>query len=351
MSLQASNRPTESEAQVDLLESFRALYRIRHFERLVKREFEQGNIPGFTHLYLGQEAVAVAACAHLDERDYLVSNHRGHGHALARGCDLVAIFAEILGRAGGLCKGKGGSMHLADAVRGFLGCNGIVGAGAPLAVGAALTAKRRGEGGVSVAFLGDGASNEGVVFESLNLAVVLRLPVVFLFENNQYGEATPARYAVGAESIAERAAGFGLKATRFDGTDYLTAHATLGEIIHYVRESGAPACVEADVVRFEGHYVGDSQRYRSKRDVAAAQAERDPVARLEQLILERGVGEADALAAVRAAVEKEVEGAYLTARRQPFPEPAELFRDIYATDVGGPILPRGRSLGQGEVVP
>ena len=194
---------------------------IRRFEERVQEEFSKGGIPGFVHLYAGEEASAVGVCSHLRDKDYIASTHRGHGHSIAKGCDPVLMMQELFAKKGGLCGGKGGSMHIADLDRGMLGANGIVGGGPPLVVGAALSAKTLGRGTVAVSFTGDGGSNQGTTFEAMNMAVVLKLPAIFVFENNQYGEGTGFAYAVGSHDIAGRARGFGLPASRSAATTFL----------------------------------------------------------------------------------------------------------------------------------
>ncbi len=191
----------------ELLKAYRDMVTIRRFEERVQEEFSKGGIPGFVHLYAGEEASAVGVCSHLGPQDYIASTHRGHGHSIAKGCDPVLMMQELFAKKGGLCGGKGGSMHIADLDRGMLGANGIVGGGPPLVVGAALTAKTLGRGTVAVSFTGDGGSNQGTTFEAMNMAVVLKLPAIFVFENNQYGEGTGVDYAVGSHDIAGRAAG------------------------------------------------------------------------------------------------------------------------------------------------
>src|SRR6266404_2778645 len=185
----------------ELVRAYRSMVTIRRFEDRVQEEFSAGNIPGFVHLYAGEEASAVGMCMHLTDRDRIASTHRGHGHCIAKGCDTEAMMSELFAKAGGLCGGKGGSMHIADLDRGMLGANGIVGGGPPLVVGAALTAKTLGRGTVAVSFTGDGGSNQGTTFEAMNMAVVLKLPAIFVFENNQYGEGTGVDYAVGSHDI------------------------------------------------------------------------------------------------------------------------------------------------------
>ena len=215
----------------ELLRAYRTMRTIRSFEIRMVKEFEKGTFPGFVHSYEGQEAIATAVCMHLFDTDFIGSTHRGHGHCIAKGCDVKKMFQEIMGKVTGLCKGKAGSMHIADLSKGMLGANGIVGGAPPLCVGAALAAKTLKNKGVAVAFSGDGGSNEGTVFESMNLAVVLKLPVIFLYENNGYGEATAFSYAVGSGDITKRSAAFGMPAVRVDGADFFAVYEAAREEI------------------------------------------------------------------------------------------------------------------------
>ena len=259
----------------ELLEVYSTMRTIRSFEERCDKEFMQGNIPGFVHLYAGQEAVAVGVCSHLSDEDKIGSTHRGHGHCIAKGCDVKGMMHEIMGKADGLCKGKGGSMHIADLSKGMLGANAIVGGAPPTAVGAALTAKTLGNNTVAVAFSGDGASNQGTTFEAMNMAVVLQVPVIFVFENNGYGEHTGADYAVGSKDIARRAEGFGLPTYKVDGTDFFDVYETAGKAIKDAREGKGPSAIEADAVRFGGHFIGDPQNYRAEGELDKLRAERD----------------------------------------------------------------------------
>lgn len=265
-----------------LTRAYRQMKLIREFEERLHEEIQTGEIAGFTHLYCGQEAVAVGVCEHLTERDKIVSTHRGHGHCLAKGCDVDGMMKEIWGSQEGLCNGKGGSMHIADIDKGMLGANGIVGAGAPIAVGAAISSKidgpdENGQLGVSIAFSGDGACNQGTTFEAMNLAVVTKAPAIFVFENNHYSEHTGVDYAVGTvRDIASRAEAFGMKVWRADGTDFFAVHDTFREVLEYVRVPGnGPAAVEFDTERFFGHFEGDPQRYRGDGELDRLRAERD----------------------------------------------------------------------------
>jgi TPP-dependent pyruvate/acetoin dehydrogenase alpha subunit len=261
----------------DLLRAYRRMATIRRFEERVQEEFSKGGIPGFVHLYAGEEASAVGVCMHLGPEDMIASTHRGHGHSIAKGCDVEKMMLELFGKAEGLCGGKGGSMHIADLGQGMLGANGIVGGGPPLVLGAALTAKTLGRPQVAVSFTGDGGSNQGTTFESLNMAVVLKLPVVFVFENNQYGEGTGHDYAVGSRDIAGRARGFGLPAVTVDGDDFFAVHEAAREAVERARSGGGPSAIEVDTCRFYGHHSGDAQLYRGRDEVRRLRAERDPL--------------------------------------------------------------------------
>ena len=257
-----------------LPQAYRQMKTIRVFEERLHDDIQSGEIAGFTHLYAGQEAVAVGVCENLGPKDYIISTHRGHGHCLAKGCDVIGMMKEIYGCRDGLGKGRGGSMHIADIEKGMLGANGIVGAGAPIAVGAGITAK--GNGGVSIAFSGDGACNQGTTFEAMNMAVVLKLPVIFVFENNHYSEHTGVDYAVGAKDMRTRAEGFGMRADMVDnGMDFFAVYEAMEDIIAYCRAGNGPAAIEIDTERFYGHFEGDPQRYRGPGELDRIREERD----------------------------------------------------------------------------
>lgn len=314
-----------------LLEAYRKMRHIREFEETIHRENTTGEIPGFLHLYCGEEANAVGVCSHLSDQDYISSNHRGHGHCIAKGSDPRLMVLELYGRAEGLCGGKGGSMHIADLDRGSLGANGIVGAGAPLSVGAALTQKVKGRDTVAVCFLGDGASNEGYVFEAMNLAVVLNLPVIFYCENNGVGEGTGVDYAIGAASIADRAAGFGMPAKKFDGTDFFSVYEGMDEVVAHCRAGKGPYFVEAETVRFYGHFEGDPQAYRLKEEIADAKENRDCIKKFRETVIADGLLEVQDLDAIDA----EVIAAYKTyvadAKQAAWPLPADLTTNVYVS--------------------
>ena len=266
----------------ELLRAYRVMRTIREFDERLHVEFATGQIPGFVHLYAGEEACAAGVCAHLDERDHIASTHRGHGHSIAKGCDVVAMMLEIYGKAEGLCGGKGGSMHIADLSKGMMGANGIVGAGTALACGAALTAKTLGTGGVAVAFTGDGGSNQGTVFESMNLAAVWNLPAIFVFENNGYGEATASAWAIAGGSIGARAQAFAIPGVVVDGTDYFAVWEAARAAVERARAGGGPSAIECRMTRFYGHFEGDQQTYRSKEEIAGERERHDCLKRFAE---------------------------------------------------------------------
>ena len=306
------------------LELYRTMLAIRLFEQRVSREFRTGEVPGFVHMYVGEEAVAAGVCANLDDRDYITSTHRGHGHCIAKGCDLRSMMAEIYGREDGLCKGRGGSMHIADFSRGMLGANAIVGGGIALATGAALAAQVRGSGEVAVAFFGDGAANQGVLHESLNLAAIWRLPAVYVCENNGFAESTPASYATSVPEVALRAAAYGIPGVTVDGADAVAVYEAAREAVRRARAGEGPTLLEVNTYRFMGHFEGDPDRYRDdeERDLARS---RDALAALHDRLLESG----EDLDAVRAKLEAEIEAAVAFAKASPWPDPNEIERYVY----------------------
>ncbi len=258
----------------ELLESYRVMRTIRDFEERVHEEFSGGGIPGFVHLYSGEEASAAGICQHLDDKDAIASTHRGHGHCIAKGCDVREMMLEIYGRGDGLCGGKGGSMHIADLSKGMMGANGIVGGGPPLICGAALTAKYKKTGGVAIAFVGDGGSNQGTTFESYNLAKVWDLPVIFVVEDNGYAEATSSKWSVGGNQT-DRATGFGMPSVAVDGHDFFAVHDAAGEVIERARTGGGPSLMHVKLNRFFGHFEGDAMTYRAEGEVARLREEKD----------------------------------------------------------------------------
>jgi pyruvate dehydrogenase E1 component alpha subunit len=315
-----------------LREAYRRMRTIRLFEERLEQLSLAGKLPGFLHLYAGEEATAVGVCMHLSDDDFLCSTHRGHGHCIAKGVAVDGMMAELYGKRTGVCKGKGGSMHIADLDRGMVGANGIVGAGIPLATGAALTAQTRGTDQVSIAFFGDGAANEGSFHEALNLAAIWQLPVVFVAENNGYGEATPAEYAMKIRDIADRAAGYGMPGEIADGMDFLEVYEKAGEAIERARSGGGPTLLECKTYRYYGHYVGDPLTYRTKEETEDVRQTRDPLEGFERRCVgELGLIDADALREVDAEVAEAIERAVEYAEASEAPDPEEVTTDVYVS--------------------
>ena len=315
----------------ELLRTYRVMKTIREFEERVHLEFAAGEIPGFVHLYAGEEASAAGVCAHLSDDDYIASTHRGHGHCIAKGVDVHGMMAEIFGRSSGLCRGKGGSMHIADLDLGMMGANGIVGGGPPLVCGAALAAQRAGNGNVAVAFVGDGGSNQGTTFESLNLAKIWNLPAIFVVEDNGYAEATSSRYSIGAESNAKRAQGFGLPAVRVDGHDFFAVHQAAGEAIERARQGGGPSLLDCQLNRYYGHFEGDAQTYRGSDETKNLREARDCLALfINRVTGENNVPRAD-LELVDRDIAKLIDDSVAAAKAAPKPDPEELLTDVYVS--------------------
>ena len=311
-----------------LLSLYRTMLTIRLFEQRVAREFRTGEIPGFVHMYIGEEAVAAGVCANLNDDDYVTSTHRGHGHCIAKGCDLDRMMAEIYGREDGLCKGRGGSMHIADFSRGMLGANAIVGGGIALATGAGLASSVRGSGQVAVAFFGDGAANQGVLHESLNLAAIWKLPVIYVCENNGFAESTPASYATSVADVASRASGYGIPGVIADGADVLGVYMATREAVARARAGEGPTLLEVKTYRFMGHFEGDPERYRDdgeRKDLR----ERDAIPALRESIVAGAHGTDVELEAMRTAIEAAVDQAVEFARASAFPDPADLEKYVY----------------------
>ncbi|HBP5566586.1 thiamine pyrophosphate-dependent dehydrogenase E1 component subunit alpha [Pseudomonas paraeruginosa] len=314
-----------------LLHAYRVMRTIRAFEERLHVEFATGEIPGFVHLYAGEEASAAGVMAHLRDDDCIASTHRGHGHCIAKGVDVHGMMAEIYGKKTGVCQGKGGSMHIADLEKGMLGANGIVGAGAPLAAGAALAAKLKGSDAVAVAFFGDGGSNEGAVFEAMNLAAVWNLPCLFVAENNGYAEATAANWSVACDHIADRAAGFGMPGVTVDGFDFFAVHEAAGAAIERARAGEGPSLIEVKLTRYYGHFEGDAQTYRDPGEVKHYRETRDCLKQFRERTSHAGLLSTDDLDAIDAEVQAHIEDAVQRAKNDPKPEPADLLRDVYVS--------------------
>ena len=324
-SVAASRFPSPPFPGAELVEMHRRMLRIRGFEQRVAALYRDGEVPGFVHLSIGQEAAAVGACWPLRPADVITSTHRGHGHCLAKGMDPLGMFAELMAKDQGTNRGCGGSMHIADPKLGIFGANGIVAAGLPIAVGAGAAAQLRRNGGVAVAFFGDGAPAQGAFHEALNLAAVWHLPVVFFCENNGYAEFSPTA-TQNAASLERRAAGYGIDYAAVDGNDVVATAATMGSAVLAARSGGGPVVVEATTYRWHGHYEGDPQRYRSAEEIEEWEA-RDPLLAHELRLREAGVGD-DEIKALESSVADELDGAVEAARRLPAPDAAALTRFV-----------------------
>ncbi len=313
----------------DLLDAYRTMKTIREFEERVHVEFAKGGIPGFVHLYAGEEASATGVCMNLRSDDYIASNHRGHGHCIAKGVEVDGMMAEIYGKRTGTCHGKGGSMHIADLEAGMMGANGIVGGGPPLVCGAALTAKMKGKGDVALAFFGDGASNQGTTFEALNLATVWKLPCVFIAENNGYAEATAASFSVSCKDISSRAEGFGMPGVTVDGHDFFAVHAATAEAVERARNGGGPTLIECKLDRFFGHFEGDNQNYRAPNEVKEVRENKDCIKRFAKTLMsEYAVKDTD-LGAIDDEVQAIIDGAVAKAVAAADPGAEDLLTDVY----------------------
>ncbi|HBY98519.1 MAG: thiamine pyrophosphate-dependent dehydrogenase E1 component subunit alpha [Ardenticatenaceae bacterium] len=311
-----------------LLWMYQRMRLIREFEERLHQDFATGSIPGFVHLYAGEEAVAVGVCANLRDDDFITSTHRGHGHCIAKGVDVNAMMAEIYGKATGACKGKGGSMHIADVDKGMLGANGIVGGGPPMACGAGLTAKLKGTDQVTVCFFGDGASNQGTTLEGMNLAGIWKLPVVFVCENNGYAETTSPRYSVSGQDIAARARGFGMPSVAVDGLDVFAVYEAVREAVERARRGEGPAFVEAQTYRYYGHFEGDTIRYRNKEEEAFYHSQ-DCLVRFRNTVLEQGLLTEAELDEIDRQAKRAIEEAVLFAQESPFPASEDVLTDVY----------------------
>ena len=311
-----------------LLESYRQMRTIRDFEDRVHDEFATGKIPGFVHLYAGEEASAAGVCAELGEGDYIASTHRGHGHCIAKGCDVKAMMKEIYGARDGLCSGKGGSMHIADLSKGMMGANGIVGGGPPLVCGAALTAKTLKTGGVAVAFVGDGASNQGTTLESYNLASVWNLPAIFVVEDNGYAETTASSWSVGGSQV-DRARAFGMPGVQVDGLDFFAINAAAREAVERARGGDGPSLIHVKLHRYFGHFEGDAQSYRADGETDRLRKEFDALSFFRQKVTEAGLLESGELDGIDGQVGELIDQAVSEAEAAPRGTDADLLTDVY----------------------
>lgn len=316
-----------------LIDIYRRMWCIRLFEEQAEYQSSQGKVMGALHTYIGEEAVGVGVCAHLHDRDYITSTHRGHGHCIAKGADIKRMMAELFGRATGYCKGKGGSMHIADFAVGMLGANGIVAGGFGLATGAGLAAQMRGSGQVAVCFFGDGAANRGPFHENINIGAVWKLPVVYVCENNQYAQWTPQKEVTLVTDISTMASAYGIPGVQIDGMDVLAVYEAAGEAIERARRGAGPTLLECKTYRFHGHNYGDPQQYRSREEIAAWVEQQDAIKRLGTYLQEQGILSAEQDAALQQQVANEIQEAVRFAEASPYPAPDELYKDVLSYEM------------------
>jgi TPP-dependent pyruvate/acetoin dehydrogenase alpha subunit len=316
-----------TEKQFDL---HRRMVRIRLFEEAAGRLAESNKLPGFLHLYVGEEAVAAGVCGALNDDDHITSTHRGHGHLVAKGGNFNKMMAELMGKATGYCKGKGGSMHISDTSLGMLGANGIVGAGSPIAVGAAFANKYRGRGQVAVSFFGDGATNIGAFHEAANMACALKLPIVFACENNEYGEFTPRDKTMAITDIVDRASGYGMPGAIVDGMDVIAVHEATLEAVQRARQGGGPSLIEAKTYRFYNHHGVQNLglKYRPDEEVARWK-ERDPITGLERRMIDNGVASQSDFDRIWEALREDIAAAIAFAEDSPYPSSDQVLVDVY----------------------
>jgi len=310
---------------------YTTMMKIRMFETRVSEIFAAGKIPGFVHLYVGEEAVASGVCANLRDTDYITSTHRGHGHLIAKGGDVKLMMAELLGKKTGYCKGKGGSMHVADLELGMMGANGIVGGGLPLASGAALGLKYQGKDDVVVCFFGDGAANQGTTHEAMNLATCWKLPVVFVNENNMYGISSCTINSMCVADIADRASAYDMPGLVVDGNDVAAVYEAAFEAIKRARSGDGPSLIECKTYRHRGHFEGDPCTYRSKEEVAEWK-EKDPIPRFEKKLLEMNVLTTEKIEEIKKGIENALSEAEKFAEESEWPDPSEVTEDVYTVE-------------------
>jgi len=320
-------KPYSKEMLLDIYEN---MLRIRKFEIRLTECFTKGMLAGNIHTSVGQEAIAVGACKALEKKDFITATHRGHGQCIAKGAKTDIMMAELFGKVTGYCKGRGGSMHVADVSLGILGANGIVGAGIPIATGSALTSKIRGTDEVTLAFFGDGASNQGTFHEAINMAAAWKLPIVYLCENNQYGVSVNIHSVTNTDSIAVRAKAYDIPGVIVDGNNPLEVYEAVKKAVQYAREGNGPSIVECKTYRMRGHYEGDPAAYRSK-ETTEEWRKKDPIDRFKEYLLNEAIDEKE-LIAIDEAMDREIEAAYEFAKSSPYPDASEVTMYVYASD-------------------
>jgi len=313
------------------IDIYKTMLKIRKFEEVAMAGSAEGRIPGFIHLYIGEEAVATGVCSNLREDDYITSTHRGHGHIIAKGADIKLMMAELFGKATGICKGRGGSMHICDASKGILGANGIVGAGHDLVLGAGLSVKYRGTDQVAICFFGDASTNQGTFHESLNLASVWKLPIVYVCENNGYGISMSQKRHMAIIDIADRGVAYNIPGVVVDGNDVLAVSQAATEAIKRAREGKGPTIVECKTYRQRGHFEGDPGTYKPKEE-QAAWVKKDPIPRFEKYIIENGILSEEGIKEIGADIDSIIKEALEFANNSPWPEVESALEDVY-TDI------------------
>lgn len=317
-----------------LLKMYQDMLKIRYFENKITDVYSKGLMPGLAHLYVGEEAIAVGVSNNLTKRDFAVSTHRGHGHLIAQGCDLNRMMAEVLGKVGGYCKGKGGTMHIADFSKGILGANGIVGAGIPIATGSGYSARVRGTDQVTIAFFGDAASNQGTFHESINMASAWKLPVVYVCENNLYGISVDIRKVTNTKDIATRALAYDIPGIVVNGNDVLEVYRVTKESVKRARQGEGPTLIECKTYRWKGHHVGDpGSIYRLERETKEW-IERCPIKTYKKRLLYEGIATDKELITIEEEVKKMIKKAVNFAIKSPYPKEEEAFEDLFITQEG-----------------
>lgn len=312
-----------------LIGFYKTMSTIRAFENKAVELFAAGKLPGFVHLYIGEEAAATGVCANLEEKDFITSTHRGHGHLIAKGGNVNLMMAELFGKASGYCKGKGGSMHIADVDLGILGANGIVGAGQPIATGAAFACKYKKTGAIAVCFFGDGASNRGTFHEALNLASIWNLPVLFVCENNMYGISNCQRDHMNVSDISDRSAGYGIPGITVDGNDVIAVFEAAREAVARARKGDGPSLIECKTWRHRGHFEGDPAVYKDPAE-QRTWLQKDPITKLGKKLTELNYVSEEGLERIRAEVEKQIANAVQFAQESPDPRPEDVLTDVFA---------------------
>ena len=313
----------------DKLALYRKMLTVRAFEEKTGELHAQNLMPGNVHLSLGQEASSVGTCSVLNDDDYITSNHRGHGHLIAKGADLKKMFAELFAKSSGYCKGKGGSMHIADFSVGILGANGIVGGGFPIIIGAGFSIRLRKTKQVGVVFFGDGAANRGTFHEALNMAAVYELPVIFLCENNRYAATSPAARFLAGGSVAGRAKAYGIPGYVTDGNDVLEVRNTVAKAVKRARQGKGPSIIENRTYRYSGHFQGEPQKYRTQKEVEEFRQSRDPVDRFRENLIQEGILTETQDKEIKDAISHLIEEAVQYAREAPFPRPEDALEDLF----------------------